>query len=232
MSEFSAEKGAWLVYFFSIMLLLGYGYIGSTSAQRENILFYEAFLAIPGLVYVFFDWTGKFDDVDTITSEEPPDWLDWLTPARQTIIGLVGGALVFWKIAVTGSAFVDAPKWGIFDSPIGNAFFSMAIGPVENLVFFGSVYPTLKAQLARITGSEILGALLAAVLAIAIFTGYHSWRYGYNEAAMISVAVFALIGIASVEVSKSLVIIDAIHGANNLAVGLGLAQKVALAIGF
>jgi len=59
LSEFTGEHSYYLIYMFAILLLLGYGYIGATSSQKEAIVFYVGLLGIPSLIYVFFDWVTK-----------------------------------------------------------------------------------------------------------------------------------------------------------------------------
>ena len=232
MGEWTSHKALWIFYFFLIIVALSYGYIGASSGQKEGIVFYVALLGLPGMVIVFFDWASgdKLEEIDTITIEEPHDSLGWLSPKYQIVVGILLAGLIFWKIAVTGSAFVDAPKWSMFDSPVGNAIFSGLIGTIENLTFFGIIFPTVASIIGKHSGSEVLGLVVAVMIATAVFVGYHNWRYGFSETALLSVAIFALINVFVIYTTQSIIISDLIHFGNNFAVGLGLATKIALAV--
>lgn len=235
MSEFSREKAFWLFYFFLIILALSYGYIGAHEAQKSSIVFYVALLGIPGMIMVFFDWATKgseLEEIDTMTIEEPHSGMDWLSPKLQIILGIIAAVFIFYKIAVTGSAFVDAPKWSIFETPLGNAVYSGLIGVIENLNFFGILFPTLIAIFHKYSDSIALALILAMVLTAIGFVSYHNWRYGYSETALASVAVFAFINVIVVYGTQSLIISDAMHFGNNMAVSLGLAKRIALTVIF
>jgi len=170
----------------------------------------------------------SFEIVDTTTLEEPR--ADWLGPKQQIIIGVLLGILVFYKIYTTGAAFIDAPKWSIFDSPVGNALFSGIIGPVENLTFFGIIFSTVLAVCRERTGNEYLSFIVALTVATAIFAGYHTFRYSSSESAMLSVIIFGALNCVLVYTTRSLIISDMIHFTNNFLIGMGLATRVGWAI--
>jgi len=233
--EYNPSKIFWFAYFFLSIIAMGWGYIGAEPAQRMSILFYEGILALPGLVIVLFDWATPdrptaFQEIDTITIEEPHEGLKWFGLNQQLILGVILAGLVFWKIAVTSVAFVDAPIWGIFDSPLGNAAYSALVGLRENLAFFGVIMPVGIAISSRYTGEKLIAIGLGFLIATSAFTIYHTWRYGYDELAMRSVTVFGLIGCITTFGSNSLIIIDLIHASNNLAIALGYSKRIGLAI--
>ena len=172
----------------------------------------------------------EFEIVDTTTIEEPREELEWLGPRLQIVIGIALGILIFYKIAVTGSAFVDAPKWTIFDSPIGNAIYSGLVGVIENLVFFGILFSTALAVCLHYTDNPYLSFLIALVLTTFVFVQYHSWRYGFSETALLSVSVFSILNCIIIYTTKSIIISDIIHFTNNFAIGMGLATRIALAV--
>ena len=168
--------------------------------------------------------------IETTTIDEPP--VEWLGIKTQILIGLLLAGLVFWKITTTGAAFVDAPKWSIFDSPVTNAIFSGLVGIVENLIFFAIIPPTAFAICMLYSENPWMSFMVMLVVGMSVFTTYHSWRYGYDEMALLSVASFAMINIVIVHFTKSIIISDIIHFTNNFALGAGYATRVALSVVF
>jgi len=162
--------------------------------------------------------------IDTTTIEEPR--VEWLGPKQQILTGLVLGILVFYKIYTTGAAFVDAPRWSIFDSVFGNSLFSGLIGPIENLTFFGIIFSTVLAVCRERTGNEYLSFIVALTVATAIFAGYHTFRYSSSESAMLSVIIFGALNCILVYVTRSLIISDIIHFTNNFLIGYGIGTSV------
>ena len=57
--ELTREHAYYLIYIFAVLLVLGYGYIGASSIQKDAIIFYVGMLGIPGLIFVFFDWVVR-----------------------------------------------------------------------------------------------------------------------------------------------------------------------------
>jgi len=230
--EFYPYKTYYIFFMLAVFLILGYAWIGAPPAQRDMINFYMLYLAVPFLFIFFVDLftEKKFEEIQTITIDEPHEGLEWLSPKLILMAGIVLGILVFWKIAVTGTAFVDTIRFGIFEGVWGNAVLSGLVGVVENWIFFGTLFPTTLSFTERKTGSIALAFIIALAITTATFTYYHNFRYGHSETAMLSVAFFSVINCFAVYVTQSLVISDAIHFFNNVAVSVLNIQKIALAV--
>ena len=230
--EFYEHKKYYIFFIFSVFLVFGYAWIGAPAQQKDIINFYFMYFGVPFLFLFLIDlFTEKqFEDIQTTTIDEPHEHLEWLSPKIQILVGIAFGALIFWKIAVTGSAFVDTIRFGIFEGVWGNALLSALVGVIEDWVFFGAVFPSVLSFTNKRFQNVVFAFLLAAAVATASFTSYHNWRYGFSETAMLSVAVFSIINCIVVYATQSLIISDAFHAFNNAAVTLGFAKRIALAV--
>lgn len=227
MAEFNRHKWVYILYLFLTTLLLAYGWIGASPQIKETLDFYLLWLFVPSVMVFLIDLFTKGDqieEIDTVTWEEPHH--SFLSGKTMFIIGLGISAVLGWQIISQGVGLVGVPELGIFDSTLGNAILSGLIGIYENLAFFGVLFPVFRKILSKYTGSLLLGIIIAGVITSAGFMGYHSWRYGMNEVALYSVLFFAVINVAFVQTSNSLLWSDMLHFTNNAIVTLGYAANV------
>lgn len=230
--SFIGNKGIYLLYILLIYGILFFGVLGAGQPARDVIYFYIIFGVVMGTMpYVIDNLTkerSSIEDLDTVGIEEPP--AEWLSVKTQIIIAAIATVVLGVRIAQSQSALVSAPVLGIFDSVIGNALLSGLAGVVENHVFFGFMFPTFYAFTMNRTDSAAVALPVGMAAAIGTFMAYHAWRYGFSEAALVSVAFFAAINVASVFLTRSMIISDALHFSNNLLLGLGVAKRVAFSV--
>lgn len=226
-SEFTRYKWVYILYLFIATLICGYGWIGASPQVKDTLNFYLLWLFVPSMFVVIIDLFTKGDkleEIDTVTWEEPHH--SFLSGKMMIIIGVVISAVLGWQIISQGVGLVGVPSLSIFDNQLGNAILSSMIGLYENLAFFGIIFISLRKVLSKYTGSLLLGIMIAGAITSSSFMFYHSWRYGFNELAMYSVLFFAVINVAFVQISNSLLWSDMLHGVNNFIVTLGYAANI------
>ena len=239
--EFYPQKSFYIIYIFAIIGLLSYGWLGAPANVQNLIIFYVIFLGLPSLLIFFIDLftAKKFEQIDTITMDNPEDGsLDEITgitlpPQNQLIAGIILAGLLALQIMRTGFGIVSAPQFTVFEGNFGNSLLSGSVGIIENLFFFGVIYAILRANIINITGNRLAAFIIAMAIGTAIFVGYHTFRYASSEIALLSVALFAMLGITLVEFTNSLIIADILHFTNNFLITSGFAAgAVAVSILF
>lgn len=212
--------------FLIVIPVVGYGWLGASETVQNTIEFYFMWLLFPATVIFIIDFVTKkeMEEIDTVTWEEPH--IDFLSIKNMFILGIIISAVIGWQIVSQGIGLVGCPEFNIFSGKLGNSLLSGLIGFFENFLFFGSLYPTTRKIFSKHFGSLAIGIIVALLITSGAFMGYHAWRYGMNEVAMYSVLFFAVINIAFVQVSNSLLWSDMLHFTNNFIVTLGYAKQV------
>jgi len=217
-----------------LMLSLGipmFFLIGLSPSPSEwtLLVYYLLLFAIMGLAPIFIDYFFKDKDlpIDTVTIEEPST--SFMTP-KVILIGSVIASIIYaYFIVARGQALVDAPRFAISSFPFGGPLLSAYVGGiVESVVFFGFIYPTLHRLLYDKLGP--LGIVLAFILGISIFTGFHFWAYSYSITSLVAVAFFGFINVLAIFTTRSLIPSILLHSVNNFAVTLLVIQKFSLFI--
>lgn len=230
--ESNHYKWIYIVYMFLIVVpILGFGWIGSTDAIKNVLNFYLLWLLFPATVIFILDFVTKghdLEEIDTVTWEEPH--FDFLSPKIMFLIGLTISAVIGWQIVSQGVGLVGVPKLSIFSGELGNALLAGLIGLIENFMFFGSIYPSTRKIVSKYSGSLLVGIIVASLITVGAFTGYHMWRYGMDESALVSVLFFAALNVAFIQVSNSLLWSDMLHFTNNFLVALGWARNIVVAL--
>jgi hypothetical protein len=225
--EVTSAKIYYLITLFFVLAFLFYASIGATETQKNLLYFYILFGFTLGIVPLLFDFVSRKElPLDTISIEDSP-----ISPKVQLFLGIIASVALGYWMSVTQQAFVQAPQFSIFDTPLGNAVVSALCGGfIETIVFFGFIFPTIHGIVYDRTDNYYLAAFIAIVATTAIFTGFHNWVYKYNESALLSVALFGLINCILALVIRSNVVNIFVHSTNNLMVVLFNLTKMMFAV--
>jgi hypothetical protein len=225
--EVGSAKIYYIIALFFVLAFLFYAMIGASPQQKELLQFYILFGFFLGIVPLLFDFVSRKElPLDTISIEESP-----ISPKIQLLLGIVVSIGLSWWMFTTQQAFVQAPQFSMFDTPLGNAVVSaLSGGFIETIVFFGFIFPTIHGITYRTTNSFYLALVIATIATTVIFTGFHNWVYKYNESALLSVAVFGLVNCALAALIRSNVVNIFMHSTNNLMVVLFSLTKMMFAV--
>jgi membrane protease YdiL (CAAX protease family) len=217
--EITSSKIYMIIFYLLVFTFLFFASIGAPQEQKSVIYYYILFGGFVGLFPLIIDTfvTRKEEPLDTVSIEEPP--IPLLSVRNQIILGLLLSLVVGWRIATTGQAFVQGERFSVFEGALGNSILSGILGGViESMIFFQFLYPTFYSIVFDRTGSAFLSVLVSTVLITAVFTGFHVWRFRYNESALMSVALFSLINCVFVLITRSVILNIMIHFTNNFLV--------------
>lgn len=230
MTEFTKEKQFYIIFMAVLLGIMGFGYIGATESIKTVLQIY-LFILAPTFLFIFVIdlFTDKeFQYIDTVTIDKP--FLGFINLPINIVLGILVTVFIGYSIVQSGVGLVSAPQFQIFNGVYGNSLLSGLVGIIENWVFFGFVFPTARKIFEIPLQSTIPAVFLALIITIGIFTGYHFWVYGLNQAALMSVAIFTIINVASVFLTGSLIISDMIHFTNNVIVTSGYAKQIVFAV--
>lgn len=214
----AGEEYKYKIYYFLfiifIFLFLFWSWIGKSSA-REMIQFYILF-GLFALFFILFDnlTFKKFDFIDSVTIEQPK--IKFLSPKACFVISIIFSILLSLNIFFTKQAWVNYPKFQLFDSKFLNAVLSGVCGIVENLVFFSFLLPTTYAIMMKKTESVIYSSLISLAFVCLTFSLFHIFVYGTQPTALFSTVVFSSICSLTVLATRNMMIADALHFSNNL----------------
>jgi len=220
--EVSKGKILFIIIYLFVYAFLFYATIGATTAQKDLLYFYMFFGLVIGIIPILFDLAVKKEaPMDTVTVEDEDEALFSISHKFQLFLGIIISIGIGLWMFNSGQAFVQAPRFSIFDTPVGNSVVSAVVGGfIETIVFFSFIYPTLHSVTHHFTGSIPIAILVSIVLTTIIFTGYHNWRYAYDERALMSVATFGILNCLLVLIFRSVIINIQLHFVNNFLVSL------------
>jgi len=225
--EFYKPKIYYILLMLGVLLFLFWAWIGTPSVAVKEMCMFYIFFGLTALSIVLFDNATKksFDEIDTVTIEKPR--FRFLTPKYQLIIGIMMSSVLAYRIITTQTAFIPYPQFQIFESQYINAFLTAIMGLVENWVFFVVLFPTIYKILHKnFEGAEIPAFAIASILIAFIFMGYHIFRYGAREDALISTFVFSFFNTIPMFLLRSSIVGDMLHMTNNFFAFLYSIQRI------
>lgn len=223
--ESSRYKIYYFLFIIFVFLFCFWAWIGNEAA-RSSIQFYLMF-GIFALFFILFDnATSKtFEFIDTVTIEEPR--IEFLSPKTVLILSIAFSLILSYNIITQKQAWIDYPKFQIFDSKTINAFLSGILGVIENWVFFGFLFPTIFAVLKYRRFGEIPSLILSLMISSLSFSIFHIFVYGSNITAMFSTVSFAIVCCLMTYILRNLIFADVLHFSNNF-----VAYMVNAGVGF
>jgi membrane protease YdiL (CAAX protease family) len=249
-TEFSTTKVYYLIFLLLVFFTYFFIYIGlnaqinisqATRSNLEILQFYMFFGLILGVLPFIVDLLiGKNKDLplDTVSYEDSQalDILHnfWVQLGCSLVLAL----LMWYRISVTGQAFIKAPSFtlvspvlasvGISNNLFGAILSGLTAGIVESIVFWGFIMPTMYAFMRSQGMGRASSVILCILLTALIFTSYHFFVYGYLITALFSVFVFGIIQGILLYTFRSQTALFITHFTNNFSVALLAAGYYAL----
>lgn len=230
---FDKPKSLFIAYVVMIFVIMLIASVGATQEVRMQIYFYLIFAGILfGLPYIVDMFSSDSDYIDTVTWEEPPSVLQ--SYPVQIIAGALLAGITFWRGVTTKKAWINAPKFNVFKTPVGEGLLS-GLAIAENWFAFGFVFPTLYTNIENKLGddpiSQFLSFMIAAIATSTLFMlGHKLIVYRNDEVALLSTWLFGFANCIFTAIFRSMVVSDMLHFSNNFIVGAGIAQKIGLGV--
>jgi len=124
-------------------------------------------------------------------------------------------------VSASGHTFIGYPKFAV-GSIEGSLISGFAVGDWENVVLLILPFAITFGLVYHFTKNKFLAVMLGILIAVIVFTIYHTVRYETDFGALISVVIFSLIGISIYGLFGligigllGLVILSAMHVGNN-----------------
>lgn len=201
---------------FEVLIMLNYA---SMTPFIEKLSYYFH-MALTAVVMILIGMVGNIVGVEKKQDDGFTIWLhDKDSPIPTKMIFPVWLAVFFAMgglVMVSGSVLVQYPSFGVLPWLGGPAISGFGVGDWENIVFmifpFAIAYglATWKKALPKSAAVAI-----ALIIGITSFGVYHALVYSTNMIAMIVVLVFAAVSLISYYVTKSMVVMSAMHIGNN-----------------
>jgi len=181
--------------------------------------------------FVIADWIIKkgniteFEYIDSVT-EEPdekrPIFLKNIPYKYIFIIGLLFFGMTYWQTSTYKQSIVSAPIFQAFPfatDPVFLSLMSGIVGLIENLFFFGWMFPTVYANLSKF--GEYVSFPSSVMIVALVFMFYHWGVYGFADVvASTSVLMFGISNCILVYLFRSLTISNFWHFGNNFWISL------------
>jgi hypothetical protein len=214
--DFSNKK----YYFFwiiGIMLFLFWARIGTVAQQSRSMIDFYILFGFFGLIIMLADnLAGKrLPFIDSVSVEKTPKTLSFLTPKMSLVLALVFGIILSIRILQTQTAWIAYPSFSLLtESKYFSATLSGLVGVLENVVFFGCIFPIIYKNLVT-NRNKISAFLISTAVTSFIFMIFHIFTYSNSVNALAATAFFALINCSLVAVTRNLIFSDSLHFFNN-----------------
>ena len=201
---------------FEVLIMLNF----ATMTLFVEKLSYYFHMALTAAVIILIGMVGnivgiekKHEDGFTIWmhSKDSPIPVNMIFPVWLAVFFAMGGLVI-----VSGTVLVQYPSFGVLPWLGGPAISGFGVGDWENFVFM--IFPfAIVHGLAR--WKEALPKSAAVAIALIVgttsFVVYHSLVYSTNMIAMIVVLIFGAVSLISYYLTKSVVVMSAMHIGNN-----------------
>jgi len=222
MSSDFIESKKWskgLYFVFGILIFNSFVTINYATVITElEILKYYSLLSLTAAILIDISLVGNVVGLEkkrqgfniSIHDKDSP-----ITPQMIIPIWIAVFVAMGFFVTVSGSVLVSYPQFGILPglgTPMSSSF---PIGDAENIIFMFLPFAITAFLLNKFGVPHFATAAVSTMAGTISFIGYHSFVYGMNVPAMVSVGFFALICNIIYYFTKSIVIPSAIHISNN-----------------